>query len=141
MVNCPNCGELVMEGDPYCSHCGATFAWSDEDDEEDYNQLREEYIARKRTESEIEKGNYKDALMTISKNSEFDMSDLQGEIRRHYIKEYMKDHDISIYDEYVSIMPNDIYFLSQIAVIERHHGNLALVDECNRRIDEIKNPF
>ena len=74
-------------------------------------------------------------------HSEFDLSDLQGEIRRHYIKEYMKDHDISIYDEYVSIMPDDIYFLSQIAVIERHHGNLALVDECNRRIDEIKNHF
>lgn len=24
MATCPNCGEIVMEGDPYCSNCGAT---------------------------------------------------------------------------------------------------------------------
>ena len=66
MATCPNCGELVMDGDPYCSHCGSTFIWSEEDDEDEYNQLREEYIARKRTESQIDNRNYKKALMTIS---------------------------------------------------------------------------
>lgn len=35
MPTCPNCGSVVMEGDPYCSHCGAHFKWSyaDEADE------------------------------------------------------------------------------------------------------------
>lgn len=37
MPNCPNCGEIVMEGDPYCSHCGAHFIW-DFDDEDDYER-------------------------------------------------------------------------------------------------------
>ncbi len=31
MPTCPNCGEIVMNGDPYCSHCGATFRWDDDD--------------------------------------------------------------------------------------------------------------
>ena len=32
MPTCPNCGSVVMEGDPYCSHCGAHFKWSNTDD-------------------------------------------------------------------------------------------------------------
>ncbi len=28
MATCPDCGEIVMEGDPYCSNCGATLSWS-----------------------------------------------------------------------------------------------------------------
>ena len=32
MATCPNCGEIVMEGDPYCSNCGTTFIWSDDDE-------------------------------------------------------------------------------------------------------------
>ena len=27
-----------MEGDPYCSHCGTTFQWSDDDEEIDKRQ-------------------------------------------------------------------------------------------------------
>lgn len=30
MANCPDCGSIIMEGDPYCSHCGSHLAWSDE---------------------------------------------------------------------------------------------------------------
>jgi len=22
MPTCPDCGSIIMEGDPYCSHCG-----------------------------------------------------------------------------------------------------------------------
>jgi hypothetical protein len=38
MPTCPNCREIVMEGDPYCPHCGAHFKWSyfDEEDSPDY---------------------------------------------------------------------------------------------------------
>ena len=35
MPTCPNCGEIVMNGDPYCSHCGTTFSWGDDEDDED----------------------------------------------------------------------------------------------------------
>ena len=32
MATCPNCGEIVMEGDPYCSNCGCTFSWIDDEE-------------------------------------------------------------------------------------------------------------
>lgn len=32
MPTCPDCGSLIMEGDPYCSHCGAHLSWSEEID-------------------------------------------------------------------------------------------------------------
>lgn len=31
MPTCPNCGEIVMNGDPYCPHCGTTFRWVDDE--------------------------------------------------------------------------------------------------------------
>lgn len=34
MATCPNCGEIIMTGDPYCPHCGTTLIWSDDDDDE-----------------------------------------------------------------------------------------------------------
>lgn len=30
MHTCPDCGSMIMEGDPYCEHCGAHLDWSDE---------------------------------------------------------------------------------------------------------------
>ena len=35
MAYCPDCGEIVMEGDPYCSHCGAHLVWVFDDEDED----------------------------------------------------------------------------------------------------------
>ena len=32
MPTCPNCGSIVMDGDPYCSHCGAPFKWNHADE-------------------------------------------------------------------------------------------------------------
>lgn len=31
MATCPNCGEIIMEGDSYCSHCGAHLQWNERD--------------------------------------------------------------------------------------------------------------
>ncbi len=31
MATCPNCGEIVMEGDPYCSNCGTALRWVRDD--------------------------------------------------------------------------------------------------------------
>ena len=30
MPTCPNCGSIIMEGDPYCFICGTAFRWSGE---------------------------------------------------------------------------------------------------------------
>ena len=31
MAMCPNCGEMVMNGDPYCTHCGTHLEWERDD--------------------------------------------------------------------------------------------------------------
>ena len=49
MGTCPNCGEIVMEGDPYCSNCGTTFSWSDDREEEDYSYSGSSYSPRQWT--------------------------------------------------------------------------------------------
>lgn len=47
MATCLNCGEIVMEGDPYCSNCGTVFSWDDDEesrdsDYDDYDYDRDE---------------------------------------------------------------------------------------------------
>lgn len=37
MATCPNCREIVMNGDPYGSNCGATFRWISDEEDEDNN--------------------------------------------------------------------------------------------------------
>lgn len=39
MPTCPDCGSIIMEGDPYCSHCGAHLSWN-----EDYSPQRNPQI-------------------------------------------------------------------------------------------------
>lgn len=34
MATCPDCGSIIMEGDPYCSHCGAHLLWELDDDDD-----------------------------------------------------------------------------------------------------------
>ena len=36
MPTCPDCGSIIMEGDPYCPHCGAHLKW-EYGDEGGYN--------------------------------------------------------------------------------------------------------
>ena len=42
MQTCPNCGSIVMRGDPYCTHCGATLRWYFNEEEEDYEPPEED---------------------------------------------------------------------------------------------------
>ena len=58
MPTCPDCGSIVMEGDPYCENCGALLEWDDDDEDEydsqityrkpayflDYGQTSETYL-------------------------------------------------------------------------------------------------
>lgn len=47
MSVCPNCGSLVLEGDPYCEHCGTHLSGSEgseytntkDDDLDDFAEL------------------------------------------------------------------------------------------------------
>ena len=39
MLTCPDCGSIIMEWNPYCSHCGTYLSWSD-----DYRPRRESQI-------------------------------------------------------------------------------------------------
>ena len=41
MPTCPDCGSIIMEGDPYCPHCGAHLQWDFEDDSNE-NYSRDE---------------------------------------------------------------------------------------------------
>ena len=41
MPTCPNCGSIIMEGDPYCTHCGASLKWDFEDEEDYYTPGRD----------------------------------------------------------------------------------------------------
>lgn len=34
MATCPDCGSIIMEGDPYCSHCRAHLNWVFDDGED-----------------------------------------------------------------------------------------------------------
>ena len=43
MPTCPNCGEIVMNGDPYCSHCGTTFNWGYDEEYERPNHVGDFY--------------------------------------------------------------------------------------------------
>lgn len=78
---CPRYGEMVMEGYPYCSHCGVAFKWEEISDD-DYNPHRERYMAKKRIEKHIDNGQ---AIMIIAVCSEFDFEDFQKIIRQHYV--------------------------------------------------------
>ena len=42
MHTCPDCGSMIMEGDPYCSHCGAHLQWSDDEDSPNQRYRRDD---------------------------------------------------------------------------------------------------
>ncbi len=46
MPTCPNCGEIVMNGDPYCSHCGTVFR-RDNDNYDVTHESRPKKIVKK----------------------------------------------------------------------------------------------
>ena len=44
MATCPNCGEIVMDGDSYCSHCGSTLRWNSDDDAGSHDESDDSYM-------------------------------------------------------------------------------------------------
>lgn len=48
MPTCPNCGEIVMNGDPYCPNCGTIFRNPEEDEENIIDDFKYAYNRAKR---------------------------------------------------------------------------------------------
>ena len=64
MPTCPNCGEIVMNGDPYCPHCGATLRWINDEEDEDNNTayfLQDFRIAKRN----YDEGDYSKSFMFL----------------------------------------------------------------------------
>ena len=64
MATCPNCGEIVMNGDPYCSNCGATLRWISDEEDEDNNLayfLQDFRIAKRN----YDEGDYSKSFMVL----------------------------------------------------------------------------
>lgn len=69
MPTCPDCGNIIMEGDPYCEHCGAHLSWSDEresqPEENRYSEAGLDDIIDSMRISAIQKMALKEKLETI----------------------------------------------------------------------------
>lgn len=142
MPTCPNCGEIVMQGDPYCSHCGTAFRWRE--DEDDYF---DDYVSalKLKTRHLTEDEEYRSALETVKELREYD--DANNELkalRNHYIElyvRYAKDLEYgdanNAVNEYLEIFPDDLTFLKIISVKAREYRDLDLVNEINYRLDSI----
>ena len=54
MPTCPDCGSIIMEGDPYCTHCGAHLVWSYDDDDHRKHRRESEPERPKTDEEKVE---------------------------------------------------------------------------------------
>ena len=132
MPTCPNCGEIVMNGDPYCSHCGATFRWDDDIDFGDYS-----YGSKSAEDSPV----YDWPFDGIRELSEEEYAKLKP-VRDRYVERYVrhvKDLEYgdahAVYDEYVAMHPGDFLFLKMISINARQFLDSELVDEISYRLD------
>lgn len=70
MPTCPNCGEIIMNGDPYCPNCGTTFRWSHERGDED-RPLVKVLSNLDYARISYDRGNYSSALSYLITASEY----------------------------------------------------------------------
>ena len=138
MPTCPNCGEMVMAGDPYCSHCGTTFRWADDDNSNDHIsglRLKVRHLIRNEE--------YESALEAVRQLMKYgDASDEMKAVRCHYVKLYAQYAEdlrygdaCDVVDEYLEIFPDDRVFLSLISLKARECRHSDLLDEINYKLD------
>ncbi len=46
MPTCPNCGSIIMQGNPYCTHCGTTLSWENDDYDSTYRSKPIEIVRK-----------------------------------------------------------------------------------------------
>ena len=127
-----------MGGDPYCSHCGTTFRWANDDDSNGHiSGLRHKIRHLIRNEE------YESALEAIRQLMKYgDASDEMKAVRCHYVKLYAQYAEDLMYgdacdvvDEYLEIFPDDRVFLSLISLKARECRHSDLLDEINYKLD------
>lgn len=70
MPPCPDCGSIVMEGDPYCSHCGAHLKWSDDETFKSSNNGFEDIILNDIIASRQQKTNLVNKIFELVKTKD-----------------------------------------------------------------------
>ena len=117
MHTCPDCGSMIMEGDPYCSHCGAHLSWSDDSD---YQRDSEK----------------PDLMDYYDPEEEFAMSEkrrqeLLDKICEHY-KVKLEDLDVKdTYTEYIFLRKRPYYTLKIVAT-DQFGGTIGIKREETR---------
>lgn len=109
MPTCPDCGSIIMEGDPYCSHCGAHLSWSD-----DYESRGDSRIF-----------NYEDDYFDDFMLNEKRRQELLEKISSHY-KVELEDLDVKdTYTEYIFLRKTPYYTL-RIVATDQFGGTIGI---------------
>lgn len=129
MPTCPNCGEIVMNGDPYCPHCGATFRWvSDEEDEED--NLGYFLDVFRIAKGVYDKGDYSESFRYLFAASEGYNSLSSHEKRRLGEDPMKKDWAIDLICR--AFNSHDAKKIEKVVKLIKDHGLiLSLCENCN----------
>lgn len=126
MPTCPNCGETVMKGDPYCPHCSSTLKWySPEDNSKEDSQYKNDEIPTPK--EDYDQPNYLEGY--------YEKTDEIENARKEYIKKYdaySKNSDtISAHNtvkEYLKRYPYDLTFMRLVSVHARQNGDISMLE-------------
>ena len=142
MATCPDCGSIVMKGDPYCSHCGAHLIWSDDETFERSNSKFEEIIMNDIIASRKQKINLVNKIFELvkTKDTRLDRVDIDIDNARFIFKRenryltttvsclfrFLSD-DSNIFESYeinsdYSNIVNDSRFQNSLRAIENKIG-------------------
>lgn len=116
MHTCPDCGSIIMEGDPYCTHCGAHLSWSD-----DYGSQGRSNMG------------YSDFDDSLEKSLEFEKrhQELINKICEKY-KVELEDLDIKDgYTEYIFLRKTPYYTLKIVAT-DQYGGMIGIINDATR---------
>lgn len=88
MPMCPDCGSIVMNGDPYCSHCGAHLKWSDDETSKPSNNKLEDIILNDIIASRQQKINLTNKIFELlkAKDTRLDGVDIDMDNARFIFK-------------------------------------------------------
>lgn len=120
MPTCPDCGSIIMQGDPYCSHCGAHLSWQEDSSSvsppqmPDFNDNIDDLMERERKHQEM--------LKKVE----------------DYYKVKLEDLDVKdCYTEYIFLRKRPLYTLKIVAT-DQFGGGVIGIKEEETRVDFTK---